>query len=264
MGIDFSNPVVLQWAVFIPAVHIALLILFRLISIFPQNTRKGSRASDILSIEIVSQICVIYCAYHGCLGFFNLFGSIDNSKIFEDKFYERSLFVENKIVIPMLFYQLWNLFVCILHNEFRSMDSIGHHFVTSCLAYFGLYPYAQYYALFYFGVGELTTIPLNVVDAFKNIPELSMRYPAIASAARYSFAASYFIIRILYWPVVSYELFFGCKDLLQNGTAHSNFVVGFFVFANSFLTGLQFYWGYLIIKGLQKKSSSSKGASKAL
>merc|ERR1712000_271943 len=125
---------------------------------------------------------------------------------------------------------------------------IGHGIVTALLSYFGLYPYAQYYALFFFGIAEVTSIPLNVIDVFKYLPHFSARYPGVYSVAKYLFVSGFFLIRIIVWPFFSYELWFGCQDLLLTNTAHSNFVVIFFLGANLFLTGLQFYWGYLIIR----------------
>ena len=213
---------------------------------FPELTRKGCRGSDIISFALVASMLICYVTVAGFLGFFNLYGVIDNEEIFTDKFYAQSYYVENYLVYPMLIYRIWNLTVCLVLAEFRSPDAIGHHIVTGCLAYFGLAPYAQYYALFYFGVAELSSIPLSLMDMLKHLPDLAAKYPAAQNAAKGSFAVAFFIIRIFWWPFVSYELFLGCVDLFRTQKAHSSFVAGFFLFANMFLTFLQFYWGFLI------------------
>ena len=243
------TPLLLFWGAFIPLLHVSLVAIFRSFNWFPQKTRKGCRGSDIVALELVSSVCVVWVATAGVLGYFNIFNVMDNLDLYTtDKFYGYSKFVEDNLVTPMLCYQLWNLVACLLHNDYRDAAGIGHHIVTSGLAYMGFHPYAQYYALFYFGVAELTTIPLNVVTIFKHLPHLSTKYPSLYQLAKTSFVTGYFIIRIFWWPVVSYELFFGCKDLLTNNKAHSTFVVCYFLFANLFLTGLQFYWGYLIVR----------------
>ena len=273
------TPVLICWCTFVPLLHITLVSVFRLLDFLPQLSRKGCRSSDIVALEIVSSVCVVWVAVAGTLGFFNFFEVVDNLDIYTTgKFYSRSIFVEENLVIPMLSYQLWNLVACILHNEYRDVATIGHHVVTAGLAYCGFAPYAQYYALFYFGVAEVTTIPLNIMTIFKHVPQLSANYPNVYTNSRNVFVVGYFIVRIFWWPVVSYELFFGCMDLLNNNLAHSNIVVWYFLFANLFLTGLQFFWAYLIVRkaltpdkedanGVASKSSncsssSSKSATK--
>lgn len=258
-GLDWTNQHLRAWAIGVPALHIILVLSFRVLGCWPGLTRKKCRGSDIIAFEVVSGLCVVYFAVAGIAGFFNINGVIDNTDIFIHKFSLRSTYVENNIVFPMLCYQVWNVFVCITHNELRTFDGIAHHVVTICLAYFGVYPFAQYYALFYFGVGELTTIPLNVVEVFKFLPDLAKEYPSFAEFSKNAFGWSFLAIRLMWWPLVSYDLWMGCSDLIQSKKAHSNFVVGFFMFANMFLTGLQFYWGYLIIK---KKLSPGKNSSK--
>jgi hypothetical protein len=134
------------------------------------------------------------------------------------------------------------------------------------LANFGYGPFAQYYALFYFGIAEASSIPLTLLDSFKYVPVLAKNYPSLNTACKAIFAASFFIIRIFIWPFVSYGLFNNCVDVLLNGKAHSTFVVCFFLFANIFLTGLQFYWASLMIRKVfsSDKNKKAKGEKKAL
>ena len=65
--------------------------------------------------------------------------------------------------------------------------------------------------------------------------------------SRVIFALSFIILRLILWPFVTYKYFIGAFDIIQKGTAHSPFVVLFVGFASIFLTGLQFYWGSIII-----------------
>jgi hypothetical protein len=230
---------------------------------FPERSRGGCRGSDIAAFELVASLFVSYVTVTGTLGFFNLFGVVDNTEIFADQFYARSTYVEDYLVYPMLCYQLWNSVCCLLLADFRTIDAILHHVVTGCLAYFGLAPFAQCYALFYFGMAESSTIPLNAMNVFKILPGLAKKYPDVQNVVKISFSLSFFLVRIIVWPFVSYRGFFGCMDLLSRGTAHSTFVVGFFLFANIFLTFLQFYWGYLIgRKALIHFLGGNKGSKK--
>jgi hypothetical protein len=257
-GVDLSCPVLLFWSIFIPSLHLLILLFFRSYNSFPHFTRKGSRSSDIIAIEITSTVCVTWFSIIGSIGYLNLFGFTDGNDLYEaGKFYGYSRFVHLQLITPMLVYQLWNLIACLVHNEYRDIPSLGHHIVTAGLAYCGFNPFAQYYALFYFGIAELTTIPLNFVNTFKNVPQLAQSYPAFYQHCRTVFAISFLLIRTIWWPIVSYGLFLACVDLISSETAHSVPVICYFLFSNLFLTSLQFYWGYLIIinalKGKEKK-----------
>ena len=134
---------------------------------------------------------------------------------------------------------------------------VGHHLVTGTLAYFGLNPYLQYYGLFYMGVAEFTNIPLTFVDVFKYLPEAAKKFSFLNEASRIIFALAFIALRLVYWPIMSYDFWTGSINLLQTGNAHSNFVVTFFLVANLFLTGLQFLWGSKIF-GFLFKSGKNK------
>ena len=74
--------------------------------------------------------------------------------------------------------------------------------------------------------------------------------------------ANLWVVRLIIWPWISYPFWQDSIALLRSGTAHSNFVVGFFLVANIFLTGLQFVWGWMIfgpfIAGKGKPAASKE------
>jgi hypothetical protein len=222
----------------VPLSHAFLTFGFRVANICPDLSKKGSRGSDILAFSIVAAVCVAYLFIAGLIGFFGLSPMVDNLEgINADRLYGTSSYVTEYIVFPMLCYQIWNFCVCVFFKDFRTPDAIGHHIVTGMLANFGYDPFGQYYALFYFGIAEVSSIPLTLMDGFKFVPALARNYPAVNNACKVSFALSFFLVRIFIWPFVSYGLFNRCMDVLMSGEAHSNFVVCYFLFANIFLTG---------------------------
>ena len=106
-------------------------------------------------------------------------------------------------------------------------------------------------------------IPLTLVDIFKYFPDLKEKMSWLNELSRYTFALSFLIIRLIIWPYISYDFIRGSVDLLQSGRAHSKFAVGFFLFANVFLTGLQFFWGtkifgFLFKSGKKKDNKDAK------
>ena len=84
------------------------------------------------------------------------------------------------------------------------------------------------------------------------------KYKMLYDFSQISFALSFVILRLIIWPIKSWEFWVGSIDLLSSGKAHSQFVVGFFLLANMFLTGLQFMWGWTIIQFILPKKSKSK------
>ena len=135
---------------------------------------------------------------------------------------------------------------------------IGHHFVTGSLAYFGLHPYLHYYGMYYFGIAELTNIPLTIMDVFKYFKHWADKYPTLNSIIRTTFGVSFILLRLIMWPILSAPFWMGSLTMLYNGTAHSPFVVAYFLLANLFLTGLQFTWGQKIVSSIIMKKPKKK------
>ena len=110
-------------------------------------------------------------------------------------------------------------------------------------------------------------MPLTLVDIFKYFPEMKEKFSWLNEVSRVVFALLFLSIRLVIWPYVSYYFWVGSWDLLKSGTAHSTFAVGYFLFANVFLTGLQFFWGHKIFGFLlpkkEKKQQQGGGAKKS-
>lgn len=132
--------------------------------------------------------------------------------------------------------------------------------------------------MFFFGVAELTNVPLTLIDIFKYLPDLKKNYPAVNEGIRSIFAILFIILRLILWPVYCYPFWVHSLQLLlidqsptnaitvffndvlkvtplaSDTVCHSKFVVGFFLFANVLLTTLQYYWGVTIFGFLFVKS----------
>lgn len=242
--------------------HVFLCIIFRAINLYPEKSRGGSRMSDVMAFLIVAGLSVTYLGIAGVLAYTT--DVVDLKAMEADPFYRGEEFVTNHLIIPMVMYQTWNFFACLLVAEFNDIFMIGHHFVTGSLGYFGFYPYLHYKGLFFFGVAELTNIPLTIYDVFKRFKDLKQKFPALDNFVQMIFAASFIIVRLVAWPIISFDFWIGSIKLLMSGEAHSNFVVCYFLVSNIFLTGLQLMWGQTIIGkllealGLSKKKDRKK------
>jgi hypothetical protein len=54
-----------------------------------------------------------------------------------------------------------------------------HCLVITLSAWVITHQYMQYYCIFFFGVPEISSVPLTLVDLFKQIPTLRARYPML-------------------------------------------------------------------------------------
>eukprot|EP00931_Biecheleriopsis_adriatica_P065738 TRINITY_DN40217_c0_g1_i1.p1 TRINITY_DN40217_c0_g1~~TRINITY_DN40217_c0_g1_i1.p1 ORF type:complete len:267 (-),score=45.10 TRINITY_DN40217_c0_g1_i1:161-931(-) len=131
-------------------------------------------------------------------------------------------------------------------------ELLGHHTVTIACMLLCLHPFGHSRVGIFFGLTELSTIPLNIVDTFKNFKGLAAMYPALATASRVTFGLSFLVLRVLLTGIVSYDFQLDLLELYQTGSAHSLVAVAFSSLSNGFVVALQLYWAMLIIKGLVK------------
>ena len=240
------------WLLGVPALHGVLVVLFRTMKLWPEKTLAGSRASDMMASIIIQGTCCTYLGIQGTIGWLGL-SATDVANLSSTDFYGKSQFVEDRLLIPMIGYQLWNFFLCFCIKDLTDIKMMGHHFATAMLGYFALHPYLHYYALYFFGLSEIINTPLTILDIFKYFPQYEKISPIFNLLLKGFFVVSYFLFRVFFWTYYSYEFWIGSIDLLVSNNAHSPFVVIFILVSNLFLTGLQFYWGFLILKLLRSE-----------
>lgn len=248
------------WFALVPLAYVFFVGFFRTLGWWPGKARAGSRLSDIMAYEIVAGLIVTYVGVAGSYGWYEMTFN-ENSEFYPlqfNKFYGMSQFFVDHLMIPMLSYQVWNVVLCFVLNDLYEPFFIGHHTVTASLAYFGTNPYVHYYGLFFFGIAELTNVPLTFYDVFKYFPDLKAKYSMVNEVSKVVFALSFIFLRLVIWPFISFEFWRDSIKLVQSGEAHSNFVVIFFLLANFFLTGLQFMWGSKIFGFLFQKPSKKE------
>lgn len=250
--IDLSSKYVQLWLVAPPFAFLVLCGLFRILKLWDDvKLGKGTRGSDFLSFLLIAGSCVNYLGFAGLVCYYGLFGVNcigDLQRSHADPwFYGRSEFIENHLIIPMFSYQIWNTVYTFICADIFTWEMVGHHAVTTALAYFAMHPYLQYYAIFYFGLFELSNVPLTIVEFFDRFKFLAKKYHYFNEFIRVFFAFCFILFRLIIWPIVSKDFWVGSVNLLLSGKGHSSFVIAFFLLANAFLTILQFYFGSLIL-----------------
>ena len=145
-------------------------------------------------------------------------------------------------------YQVWSIPIGIFYvNESKEM--ILHHFgvvfAATCGAFsnFGF----RYWLPFFFGVFELSSVPLAIMNTFKDHPEAMKRYPLCNNISRVSFVVSFLYIRVWKWlpvgPLYMRNNFF--LFLTTEFGITKLFVLIQFLFG-VYLGYLQLYWAAIV------------------
>lgn len=281
-GLDHGIPWTFNtmvWCFGIPLAYFGLCHLFRQMKLFPGVARKGSDLNDVMAFEFVAGFCVVYLSMSGCYCLFN----INNNGIVaalnsgDNRVYNSSDFIQDNLAIPMMFFQGWNLLLCFWCADLRDLTMIIHHLLVTILAYMGCAPYIHLEAVFFFGVAELTNIPLTMIDIFKYLPWLRQTYPWLYDLTRTAFAILFIILRLITWPMQCWNFWMSSGVLICRHygfeaesifasmlsykitvAPHSILVVVFFVAANLMLTALQYFWGVTIFGFLLTKKKKEK------
>eukprot|EP00929_Paragymnodinium_shiwhaense_P006585 TRINITY_DN11027_c0_g1_i1.p1 TRINITY_DN11027_c0_g1~~TRINITY_DN11027_c0_g1_i1.p1 ORF type:complete len:305 (-),score=25.72 TRINITY_DN11027_c0_g1_i1:313-1146(-) len=158
------------------------------------------------------------------------------------------------LMIVMFAFQIWDFTVTLAVKELREIQHLAHHSITCILACCGLLSGENgcllYYAAFFFGVTEVSSIPLAMVDMFRKNQQLASAYPKTNELCRSVFAVLFLAIRCVYWPVVIVNLFI---QLWQQRDRVGLPLVVFLYISGTGLTCLQYFWGSLVLRGVIKK-----------
>jgi TLC domain len=158
-------------------------------------------------------------------------------------------------------YQLWALPMGILYVR-EQLPMLLHHctviFVASMSAF--LTNGFRFHTPFFYGLIELSSVPLAIMNAFKDNPHLIEAYPTQYTKIRWMFALSFLYIRIAMF-VPRHYLYLRDQWLLFTASD----IVWYKVFmtlcwiSSVMLLLLQMFWASLIVKGLRANSNKKEG-----
>jgi hypothetical protein len=203
----------------------------------------------------------------GALGLYLEYWVLPTLPCFDGPSIDKILGNENELYLVsamQLGYQIWAIPVGVFYVR-ESPEMIMHHLavvVSTSLSGFLTIGF-RYYTPFFYGVMELSSLPLSIMNSFKDNPEWIKKYPGVYGMTRVVFALSFFLIRVILclwkWPV------FLMDNFLVFYTRELGIMKGYFFVQwglASLLAYLQLYWASLILKGLVKTVSPSKKDSK--
>ncbi|CAM9837212.1 unnamed protein product [Discosporangium mesarthrocarpum] len=156
-------------------------------------------------------------------------------------------------------FQFYDLLATVLMPRLRKVEMFVHHSMAIGMCYLLLRDsYVHYYAIFFLGISEVSSIPLVFVDLFKYFPEVAKKAGKASDLVRIAFALLFMGIRVIYWPCIAVRHILDTVDSVKAGTVHSVGVVTFFLVCNLTLTVLQWFWGYLITRAAIKMITGGK------
>uniref|UniRef100_A0A7S1UV81 TLC domain-containing protein n=1 Tax=Grammatophora oceanica TaxID=210454 RepID=A0A7S1UV81_9STRA len=256
-----SDPVVLGWGLGCTVVQGLSYLLFS--KALPDGPWK--KQPSFTAHQFVAFIMMVYCFAFGAKIWF-----IDppcEDCIFDVS--EQGLFLSKIVIGGMLF---WDIPVGLVSDGLGDPIMLAHHvglLLVASLTY-GVHtsqPIGTCYAAFFFGVIELSSIPLAIVDIFhpKQVAwhDWHKQYPFIMTLnelSRVVFVLLYFLTRMVYFPYMALvraipDYYGGISKTDETGVKVTLWSI--VVFCVLF-TCLQLYWGSLIIRQVQKALAGDK------
>ncbi|KAL1515366.1 hypothetical protein AB1Y20_001995 [Prymnesium parvum] len=175
--------------------------------------------------------------------------------------YEPSLFGFDEhgwvLCKKMTGFQFFDILVSMSVPSLRKAEHVGHHVLAAGCAICALTgPVFTKYAVYYFGLVEVSSVPLCFVDVYRTVPQLakgSKLHFVTNEIARTVFALTFIGLRVVHWPYVTWvmlnEMYIAwSKDDLRG----FHFQFAYLLVVLLALSLLQQYWGYKVLKALWK------------
>jgi hypothetical protein len=260
----FDDPIIFKWASYLFLAQVVLQVLLGVLDT-PLKVKPGVAAHQIIAL-----VPFCYAAWWG----WELWMRDESIARFHAGTYIDRLYGTNDgtwtLTRFMIGFQVYDLLSTGLVKDLQKAEHLGHHFATLCTALGGASmggPFAQYYVAFFFGFTELSSVPLAFVDLFRQVKDLAETGvgSALNEVSRTLFVLSFLPIRCVWFPIVMVTKFW--PDMIE---AYSSddircpmITYYWMFFSSSFLTFLQLFWGYKIMRVVMKGNVTGKGAKGA-
>ena len=194
----FFDPLVLQWAGGLMLLQVVLQVL---LTLFASGALKKN--AGLVAHQVCVSIPFVYSSYNGTmLLFFDDAIATLHSGTYADRLYS---FHPQAWMVTRFFigFQMYDLCATMLVPELRKLEHCAHHvlsLLTGCAGTSG--PLLQYYAPFFFGFVEVSSVPLAWVDVFRAVPPSKGSLMSAANeVVRIAFAVAFLPIRCVMFPV---------------------------------------------------------------
>jgi hypothetical protein len=221
----------------------------------PQDVLKAKKESMTLSYQATNMLVNLYLGCYGCLYFTtNPFSSSPHNPNSLSLLSRMISHPQNAIFGSLqVGYSLWSLPMGILIVT-ESHTMLIHHIstlITSILSSSFL-PGFRIYAPFFFGVIELSSVPLSIMNYLKDHYEWTLKHvPTTYAVVRLIFALLFLTLRVILWIPQIYPVLKALALFAWTCTDTTLFyIVILFWITILILTVLQLNWGWLVLKSL--------------
>ena len=164
--------------------------------------------------------------------------------------------------IGQIGYQLWALPIGIIFiGETKQM--IIHHIAVICVCSTSAFIRCgfRYYNPYFYGLIEISSVPLSIMNAFKDNKHWIKLYPEMYSTVRLIFGCLFLLVRVVLWTPF-YWNFFALESMLlySSEVITTKIILATFLCASLVLTFLQYFWASKIISALVKGPPSEHNA----
>ena len=232
-----------------------LWFIFRfIVTSGPWHAEPGYTAHQVVYFPIG-----VYTAYYGCAHFFSQSPATPAARILVHN--EAAHFL---CQLQLAILVCWDIPTGIFVKVLREPLMLAHHVGMAVAAWYVATQLNTYYALVFFGVVEVSSVPLTFVDMFhpkhKEYCAWMEKLPFIKSLndiMRLVFVLLYLVVRGFYFPYIAWLHY--APDMLElialplpqrmNITSTQMLIP---LALNTPFAFLQLYWGYLLVKQVQK------------
>ena len=259
MDLIWNDGVVPTWLAGMTVGFVALFPILR--TVFPKTTKK--RGAFLLAFELVAAVPLFMCAYYGVTGWFF---QVDDFTTKEQRLYAVSPAAVDVLQTNFAF-QTWDFAISFLHSELNKPEMLAHHSLAALLCYWGLtMPYMHYYAIYFMGVAEVSSVPLVIVDICKYYPEFAKRFPTIDLVSKLLFALFFVLVRDMFWVYTAVTVWTDGIGVLREGNfpaKYPGYITASVLVANAFFSILQLVWTGKLLEGAKEVFGGKPEGKKA-
>lgn len=247
----FFEPLVLQWACGLLLLQVVLQLLFSF-----SSSERLSKAAALVAHQYVVSVPFAYATIRGVqLFLFDEAVAALAAGTYLDRLYG---FLPATWDLTRFFlgFQMYDLLATVLVPDLRKFEHCLHHVLSLLTALAGTSgPYMQFYAPFFFGFVEVSSVPLAWVDLFRMLPPAKgTLLSAVNEVVRIAFAVSFLPIRCVIFPgMLIYYLFPDMWAAYTADDVRAPISLGWFMVSGTALASLQLYWGTKIVRILAKQ-----------
>lgn len=212
--------------------------------------------SEVVAYELTSAGACLFLSVYGVQIWFGSLGNVDVTR--QEGIYATNDHIITYLIVPMFFYQTWNFIACALISKYRNIPTLGHHIATAGLSWLCLSPLCQYYIAYFFGICEISSVPLCFVLILDEFPAIKAKFSVLKSIADVSFGLSFIWVRIIYFMYIIKDFWFEFAGFYRENAAGNtvklwNEMTTLFL-VSVVLTIFQFYFLGIIINAAVKPS----------